>query len=301
MAIDPFYRRHVQFKYASTSQLGRVTQAGLIPASTGPSETPDRVLPSYALVYTVAGKAEYQDSQGGHTELVPGDLLFLFPGIPHTYKPVAPGSWTEFYIIFEGPVFDLWLTNGLLDPEKPVHHCEPVDLWLRRLEAVTGAPRETEFEHPLLEVCRLQQVLADMLIIKEGGSPEAREMRMTSQACAILESDLGKDMDIPGIARQMGVNHETFRKIFTKKVGMPPARYRNARIIDRACELMQRGQMKDAQIAQKLGFCDEYHFSRLFKTVVGVSPRIFKKMFLQIPPARTGRDRVEEMKPAKNS
>ena len=64
---------------------------------------------------------------------------------------------------------------------------------------------------------------------------------------------------------------------FTQIVGMPPAKYRAARIIDRACELIQNSDLSDKQIAEKLGFCDEYYFSRSFKKIRGASPRAFRK------------------------
>ncbi len=60
-------------------------------------------------------------------------------------------------------------------------------------------------------------------------------------------------------------------------MGTPPARWRAARIIERACELMLRGGLVDKQIADRLGFSDEFHFSRKFKQVIGQSPRQFRR------------------------
>lgn len=50
-------------------------------------------------------------------------------------------------------------------------------------------------------------------------------------------------------------------------------KYRLIRRIDRACELMQQGRLTDRQIAECLGFCDEFYFSRRFKQNTGKSPR----------------------------
>ena len=43
--------------------------------------------------------------------------------------------------------------------------------------------------------------------------------------------------------------------------------------MDRACELMQNRTLKDRQIAGVTGRCDEFYFSRRFKSVTGQSPR----------------------------
>jgi len=39
---------------------------------------------------------------------------------------------------------------------------------------------------------------------------------------------------------------------------------------------MQNRSLKDRQIAESLGFCDEFYFSRRFKAVTGQSPRQFR-------------------------
>jgi AraC-like DNA-binding protein len=72
------------------------------------------------------------------------------------------------------------------------------------------------------------------------------------------------------------MSYDGFRKRFTRATGLPPARYRGTRLIDRACELMQQGALTDRQIAEQLGFCDEFYFSRRFKQVTGRRPRQFR-------------------------
>ena len=267
---------HVRFRFDEAPRFGRITQAGLIRDSAGPSgQRPLRVLDSYALVYTVDGAATYRDAAGPPRDLKPGDALFIFPDVAHMYGPEPGGRWSEFYLVFDGPVFDLWRTQGLLDPAHPVMRCEPVDRWLPRLESVPDAPRAPRSS--LAEVCRLQEVLAGMVAHAAAGGAAAADRRLIARACALLESDLDRALDLPGLARELGIPYETFRRRFTRMMGTPPARWRSARLIERACELMQRGGLADKQIADRLGFSDEFHFSRRFKDITGKSPRAFRR------------------------
>jgi AraC-like DNA-binding protein len=46
--------------------------------------------------------------------------------------------------------------------------------------------------------------------------------------------------------------------------------------VQRACQLLQNGNQTIKAIAYQLGFFDQYHFSKLFKQIIGVSPKIFR-------------------------
>lgn len=315
---------------ATRSALGRISLAGLSRNGRGIPRRPLRVLGAWAIVYVLDGGGRYEDANGLRLTLRAGDLLVVFPDLPHTYGPVGAARWTELYLVFDGPVFDLWRANGLLDPAQPVRHLEPIGYWERRLESVLGAPHQPDAAlpaespqtpqfglppgspaaplgprigsplapsagsppgspvgsslapqvgsppgPPLLEVCRLQLVLAEALA-GGGGDRAGEEAAWAARARALLEADLGQPSDLRALADDLGMSYDGFRKRFARAAGMPPARYRATRVIDRACELMQLGALTDRQIAAGLGFCDEFYFSRRFKQVTGRSPRQFR-------------------------
>jgi AraC-like DNA-binding protein len=276
MAPDAAEAVRVRFRFAEPAAYGRITQAGLIRDSAGASgQQPYRVLDSYALVYSLDGACRFTDANGFAADLVPGDALLLFPDLPHRYGPPPGVRWSEFYLVFDGPVFDLMRERGILNPARPILHVEPVHVWLARMESVTDVPRRPGAS--VREAARLQLLLADMLDAARRTPAEEGNRRLIERACAMLESDLSREMDLPDLARRLGTSYESFRKRFVRATGMPPARWRTVRMIERACELMQRGGLSDKQIADRLGFNDEFHFSRRFKSVLGLSPRAFRR------------------------
>lgn len=278
MASNSELRTQVLFRNSSNSQLGRITLAGVLRNSRGIARNrPMRVFGSYALVYVLDGSGSYADANGYTQAIRPGDAILVFPTLGHYYGPGRGEQWTEIYLVFDGPVFDLWQQTGLLDPRKPVLHAEPIDHWLERIESVLGAPRTAGFSPPLLEVCRLQQILGELLLGGPRGGGISADMRWAAQMSALLSSDLDQTLDLRALASQHQTSYHSLRKRFTRIVGVPPVRYRSMRIVDRACELMQSGELTDKQIAANLGYCDEAHFSRRFKQITGVSPRQFRR------------------------
>jgi len=239
-----------------------------------------RLYDRYALVYLLNGSGRYRDASGRDRAVAAGDVIVVFPGVAHQYGPGLGEFWDEFYLCFDGPVIELWRRYAILDPKNPIYHLEPVHEWLRRFESILGASRQPGSIPPLDEMCRLQQLLADMLLGGNQNPIDQSERNWASRTCALLEAEQDLPNDLAGFARSLGMNYESFRKRFTRAVGQPPAKFRMARLIDRACELMQQGRMSDKQIALSLGFCDEFYFSRRFKQVIGQSPRQFRQRFV---------------------
>ena len=46
-----------------------------------------------------------------------------------------------------------------------------------------------------------------------------------------------------------------------------------------AVEMLSSNNMTVKQIAAQLGFSDQYHFSRRFRQIKGVSPKIYREKF----------------------
>lgn len=269
-------RVYIRTPAAQNSPVGGITKSGSSPKVAGSWPEGTRTLGQYALVYVYAGSGRYEDGNGLDLPVNAGDLILLFPDLPHRYGPGDAG-WSEYYLVFEGPAFDLWRDAGVISQECPIHHLQPVDYWLRRFESVLGAPAGPGLSPPLLEVARLQLVLAEAISGGPRGKLRQDQVKWASRACALVEADLSKTPDMHHIAEQMGVTYATFRRQFRQLVGLPPAKYRAKRAIDRACELMQQTDLSDKQIAAELGFCDDAHFSKRFRQLTGQSPRSFRR------------------------
>jgi len=239
-----------------------------------------RVLGNYAVVYSLEGIAEYRDELGLTTTLEPGDFLVVYPDVAHRYGPPAGKSWSEFFIEFNGPVFDLWRREGLLDPRRPIHRLLPIEYWLPRLEALGTEGTQPWQDRTLWQLCGLQQLLAEIHEREAAAGTQHADREWLAKACAELERDLeqgSSDAPLHSAAKRLKLSYETFRKRFALLAGMPPARYRMQRVMRRACELMQRSGATNKEVAAACGFCDEFHFAKRFRQVVGVWPRDFRR------------------------
>jgi AraC-like DNA-binding protein len=273
----PVSESRLLFRNDASTPLGRLTAAGFIREGSGVRGPQPRVLGSYAIVYLLEGSGRYHDVARRDLAVRAGDLLVLFPEIGHQYGPGAGEHWSEFYLVFDGPAFDLWRSAGLLNPSEPLIHLEPIDRWLARLEGAVRQQQPPTLAGRMQELTRFLTLLTEILTPVAGLPGDAPPADWLARACAILETNLDQQIDPASVAAAVGLAYETFRKRFQQQIGVSPARYRAIRRIDAACAMLHERGRTIAAIALSLGFSDEYHFSRRFKQITGVGPREFRR------------------------
>lgn len=250
--------------------------AGWIQDKTGMCS--DRDWRAYALVYVTAGSGSYADADGRSCTLVAGDLLVLFPGLRHTYGPGHAGSWTEAWLGFRGPVFAALETDGILDRQRPVLHPGLDEGLIARFDALVAAVDRAGGTGDAVLVARLHQLIADLTTSERAPAP----FSLAARARAELESDLRHPVDLPQLARRLGVGYDTLRRAFHAEHGTTPGRWRLLRRIERAKQLLAEGMTLETTAAET-GFCDRFFLARQFRSVVGMPPGRWRAELLGTP------------------
>ncbi len=263
-----------------STPLGRIVLAGTCRGE-GLERERWRVYRGWALMCVTGGVGLYRDGDGHERDLQPGSVVTVWPGRAHWYGTHPGDTWDETYVVFDGPTFDLWHRVGLLARDQPVAELPGgPDSWagsLRRgaasLEAATSPEARTVAFMDLLDTIA-EPLLPNTCVTR--GDPQAP--RWLTAAERLLSANLGNDVDPRFVAGRLGISYETFRKSFTAATGVPPVRYRTARRVEAAAELMRFSpEVTNAELARAFGFADEFHFSKRFRAVTGRSPRQWRR------------------------
>ncbi len=258
-----------------TIRLGGINQGGF---GVGQHGQAPRVLGCYALNYVLNGSGVYRDEQGRVRPVPAEHVALFFPGIPHACGPEPGQFWDEFWFEFEGPVFDLLRTAGVLDPTQPVHRAEGQDYWFRQLFNFIPPQHLRLKTPPEVTVSRFATLLVAMLAGNKAEDEPSPKEDWVAAACRLLaDADRSHADAVAAVARRLGFSYETFRKKFRAAVGFSPGQFHLDARIDRAAALLYQGRQSIKEIAVALAFCDEFYFSRCFKRRFGQSPRAFRR------------------------
>lgn len=92
-----------------------------------------------------------------------------------------------------------------------------------------------------------------------------------------LASDLSADFPVAQLARLCGLSRSYFARAFKASTGLPPHRWLMHFRIERAKELLERGEESISTIALSCGFSDQSHLTRVFHAIVGASPAAWRR------------------------
>lgn len=257
---------------------GELQLAGSLLDNKGLDPAAMRVLGSYALIYLLKVDGYYTDANGRKDQLRDGDLIVIFPELAHAYGPRADSSWAQIYFVFNGPQFDLLRQSGMLDPHRPVWHLEPVDYWQRRLEEILAGEAWHTATGAQRVMGRFLHLLHDMAAANAERLAHRAHDRWMEESQRLLAGPGDQGWLTPQqAARQVGLNYDNFRKQFALKLGISPGQYQKRKKIDRACAAIYQGSHGFKELADELGFCDVFHFSKTFKQVQGQTPSEFRR------------------------
>lgn len=226
------------------------------------------VIPYYSCFFLLEGTGEYRDESGRVFALRPGSVVQRIPDVTHTTRVDQGSGWTEFYISF-GRSFYQALKSVRLLKEEPVRYADPLrfrtaeyDRLLKRMKQ--AGDREL---YPIL-------LDAQALVLPFFSGPEERKAEQDgwlSTACRIFERNYFKKDAAREAAAELSMGYETFRKNFTKKMGVSPGAYLMERKMMTAKMMLLSGQSVK-QVAGNLGYGDASIFSKQFKRFAGTAP-----------------------------
>lgn len=87
-----------------------------------------------------------------------------------------------------------------------------------------------------------------------------------------IEDHLAQKIRSRELAHLVDLSVGQLFRAFKLSVGVPPFHYIKIRRIELACAIMKTSQEPLAQIAIAAGLCDQPHFCRVFRQVIGMSP-----------------------------
>jgi AraC-like DNA-binding protein len=191
----------------------------------------------------------------------------------------------------EGPVSELWCgflgasregAHPLLDALPPLltldvkaNEAQWLDSSMRFLAESNPSPDVVARLAELFLAQAIREYLAD-LPNESTGWLKGMTDPAVSRALRIIHNRFAEDLDVEGLAREVGVSRSVLGERFAELIGEPPMRY-CARVRMRVAADMLREGDSSAKVAYAVGFQSEAAFNRAFKREYGDPPASWRR------------------------
>ncbi|WP_410772146.1 AraC family ligand binding domain-containing protein [Fontibacillus sp. BL9] len=234
-----------------------------------------------------SGFPDYQLHQvlGGQGRLVlgeeeylvgPGDIFFLFPGIPHHYTPVS-AQWEIAWVSFHGREASQLLSYAGIERSGVVKlRSEALMKGLEQMLSMEGKDA-ADFEVECSK--QLYSLLLDLkkLLIEPTGRNE--ELERMKPVLRYIAQHLHRPLPLAELAEVASVSPQYLCRLFQKTMKMRPLYYVNQERVSQSKKLMfSERNKKIYEIAHQVGYENSSYFCAVFKRHTGMSPEDFKKL-----------------------
>lgn len=136
----------------------------------------------------------------------------------------------------------------------------------------------SEFEKEEYLLSMLSLLIARYSKPFERCIPECREE--IEKACTFLQEHYTQRISLDQICQCASLSKTTLIRAFTKSKGVTPYRYLENIRINEAKKLLEQG-IPPIEAAMQTGFSDQSHFTNFFNMFIGLSPGVYRDIFLK--------------------
>lgn len=238
-----------------------------------------RVHDDNLLIYCIEGAGEFNVDNNRH-QVSAGDLLLLPRGVAHSYRASHAQPWTIYWVHFSGDSSATFIDYLRGHSDKFVI---PVGVNSRLisnfeflLESLGSSINVSAFIHG---ANMLRQILTSIPQLR----PMAKAQLVAHQfdlelVHSLMQSSLHQQLNLQALAESVNLSKFHFIKKYKALTNTTPINYFIHLKIERACHLLDISTKPIKEISYDLGYVDTYYFSRIFKKIMGISPRQYRQM-----------------------
>jgi len=188
----------------------------------------------------------------------PGTIICMPPKIPHLEKSEA--GYTNIFMHTDAYPSDGRVPVFQDTPERPFFN---VAMMLHK-----------EFHLKQSNWKLVTQDLFDvlMLYLNRWEERDAVHPMVERLKADIVENLPNTEFDLGEAVNALPIASDHLRKLFSKATGKTPLDYMTQLRLDEARHLLKIGGFSVKEVAVRVGYRDQYYFSRLFRKVCGMSP-----------------------------
>lgn len=232
---------------------------------------------SYIIIFCSNGKGFFSLNGGEKRTVTKGQILIIPPNTPHCYGSLADTPWSIYWMHLSGKsVSDLFSSSDYNSMIVDI----PLPSQAKFIELFEEVYINLEYNLNLQSPVYLSKIVEHIIgLIYDSFNKSSYPTKTNSTvevAISYMSQHLRENITLDDLCKNTGFSRPHLNNIFKKATGFSPVTYFLHLKIRSCCKYLDFTDLSIKEISDKFGFSDPYYFSRLFKKVMGESPRKYR-------------------------
>lgn len=156
-----------------------------------------------------------------------------------------------------------------------------IEAILNKLLEINDSKNPSKDFYIKILICELLIIINDFIgdfKLKDYNSTQAINPKV-SQVIRYINENFYQTITLSSVAKEFYISPFYLSKLFKQTTNFTFVEYLNSIRIRNSKELLKNTNYKIIDIAEKVGFSNNTHFTRVFKIIVGMSPMKFRKLY----------------------
>ncbi len=224
----------------------------------------------FYLMYIVNGQLNLEINGKVHA-VNPGGLAIFPPNHKYKYNGNPPTHYL--YVHFTGSYADRFLKECGFNDLPCVIEGE----FSLEIQSMFNKLIDTFLYNEPLAIHACALILQEIILDVAKRELDKANISPLKSSLTYIHSFYTNKIDIPHLAKIENLSNSRYVTVFRKQMGKSPNEYIIDLRIQFAKNLIKNTNMSIRQISERVGYTDQYFFSRLFKKHVGISPQKYRK------------------------
>lgn len=241
-----------------------------------------RVLPEFQFIYLTRGNGVFESGPTGRIDVGAGDVILLFPGVWHRYRPNPRTGWDSYWVGANGNHLRWLLEQGFLSPRSPILRIGVTDEILKAYQAMLDEVRLESISNPLLLGAQTMELLAQIVAPPRPSEPPPEETpivedRMVAKAIHFIWNYSHRPMQVEDVVGQVPLTRRSLERRFQRVLGRTILDEIMRCRIERVKRLLEETEVPIKRIASIAGFSSAEHLSKVFRRLEGISAVAYRQ------------------------
>ena len=230
---------------------------------------------NYLFHYVVDGSGRvYVNSLDRKTTINKNQGFLITPGTTSSYKADMENPWSYYWIEFNGIKAKNYMNNAGLKKEH-YHFKSNKNNQTFNLISIFESILDENNQHEPFVIGQLYFLINQLIQNSEHHiDNEIHKINniYIKEAIIFIANNYQHDLSVSEIAKHCNISRTHLSRLFNEELATSPSQYLIKFRLNKASELLKNNTLSIKDIAEEVGYSNQFNFSTAFKNKFGISP-----------------------------